>query len=244
MTISYQDISDGAIVLGNTTGVTRAVVKGIKSVTLPTLERSVTEVKELRNDFSRKFAGGASMGSLIYAGNFVLGDTLGQDELKARLRSKESFVDGRVYLNFVNSDPLASDFIAPDLANDPAPNGWQVVKHSPGAADVDNAIIPFDGEIVMNGQPAFFNVHHTASMTITKGTAQTEDTVLDGASGFVTAGFVAGMTLMFEGVNSGANEDHQYLIKTVAAGTLTLTTIGSTTAITPAASFTVHGGLL
>jgi len=235
--MEYQDITNGALILyyGGTSPA-QVTVSGLKGLTPYTLKRSVQEIKELRSDASRKKTGGVSLGSMLYNGNFVVGDP-GQDALKALMLANTSFQHARLYLDDNN-------FIACDLANDPDVNGWQVADHSPGGADVDNPVLPFNGEIVLNGLPATFSVHYTASMAITKGTGTTEDTITDAADGLVAAGFVPGMTIICEGDGCGANDLLQFLIKTAADGVLTLESIGYTTAITPDASFTVHGGRL
>lgn len=246
MTVSYQDVADAALVLQHGTEAShasRAVVKGLSKVSPYSLERSVIEVAEFRNDASRQFAGGAKILPMSVGGNFVKGDTLGQTQLKKYYKDKTSFTDARLYLDAGTVLEYDATFIAPDLANDPSPNGWQVSKVQVGEADM-NSVVPVTFELLMNGQPAIFDTHYKASMAITKGTGSTEDTITDAATGFVTAGFVAGQTIILENTLAGANENLQFLIKAVAAGILTLTSIGSTTAVTPAAIFIIHGGRL
>lgn len=235
MTVSYADITEGAIIIAYGQHGPGTLVRGIKGITIPSLERSVQEIKELRNDASRSKTGGVRLGTIQYDGNYVVGDP-GQDALKAYLRANTSFFDARIYLN-------VADFLACDMGNDPDVNGWQVSKHSPGKGDVDNPIIPFSGEMVMNGLPALFFIHKTASMGITKTSPCTITCVTQG-NDFAADGFVAGMTVIIEGANATGFDGDQFIIKTVAAATLTMEENNTDiTALTPA-SFTLHGGRL
>lgn len=229
MAISYEVGADMALVL-KYGDANQAVVKGLNSMGLPTLERSVIEVEEFRHDFSRQFAGGGKQGSLTFSGNFVLGDTYGQDQLKAYLQANTKFTDGRAYIN-------TTDFMTVDLANDTV-SAWQVSSHSPGNAD-KNGVIPFSGEILMNGSVAIFTAHITATTIAI--VDSNPDTITDSASGFVTAGFEAGQTII---VSGSASSDGQYLIETVAAGTLTVRSTDALTAETAGSSITIDGGRL
>lgn len=227
--ISYELGADMALVLKYGTA-NQAVVKGLNSMGLPGLERSVIEVEEFRNDFSRQFSGGGKFGTLTFGGNLVLGDTKGQAQLKSYLHANTKFTDGRAYLNL-------NDFLAPDLATDSI-SAWQVSKYSPGSAD-KNGVIPIDGELLMNGMVAVFTVHYTAS-TIAFVDSD-PDTLTDSASGFLTAGFEVGQTVIVE--DDGTNEG-QYLIDAVDAGTITLRSTDSLTAVVAGSSITLHGGRL
>lgn len=87
-----------------------------------------------------------------------------------------------------------------------------------------------------------FSANTSASMTITRGAVAVKDTVVRTTGSFIDDGFVAGMTGFFDGAGAGANNGRYFILDTVAALTLTLTTIGSTTAVTPAATFTIRAG--
>lgn len=236
MTVSYEMAADMALVLqyGDSD---QSIVAGLNKMSIPGFERSIIEVQEFRNAFSRQFTGGGKMGSITYGGSYVLGDTNGQDQLKTYYKNNTKFTDARLYINNTSSSYLESDFVAPDTATDSS-SAWQVAKHQPGEADI-NGVIPFSGEIVLNGQPATFNVHMTATTIAI--VDSDPDTITDSGSGFVTAGFVAGQTLIIEGSTA---DDGVYLIDTVAAGTITLTTAASVTGETAGASITLHGGKL
>ena len=236
--MEYLQGSDAALILNCDT--VPAVVQGMQSIGLPGLERSTVEVNELRNDFARAFAGGMKATPINFKANFLPGDTAGQEVLRTYLKNKTVFTNGRIAL----SDETLYDFYGPDLASDPATNGngWQVTKLQPGEASNDK-MIEVDGTLTIGGKPGLFNVHTSAVMAVTKGTSQTEDTITRAAGSFVTDGWVAGMSLQFEKpcAGAGANAGLYFIIKEVAAGTLTLTTIGSTTAVTPAAAIIIHG---
>jgi len=217
-------------------GANQSIVAGLNKMGIPGFERAIVEVQEFRNAFSRQFAGGGKMGSISYSGNYVLGDANGQDQLKTYLKNNTKFADARLYLNYISTN-LDSDFLLPDTAQDSV-SAWQVVKHQHGEADI-NGVIPFNGEIVLNGQPVTCNVHYSAD-TIAFVDSD-PDTITDSASGCVAAGFVAGQTIVVEGTT---NNDGIYVIDTVAAGTITLTAAGELTAEVAGTTFTLHAGLM
>jgi len=235
MTISYQMAADMALIL-KYGDADQSVVAGLNKIKIPGIERSIIEVQEFRNAFSRQFAGGGKQGSFTYGGNYVLGDTKGQDQLKSYLKDNTKFTDARIYLNYETSN-LDSDFIIPDTEQDSV-SAFQVVKHLPGDADI-NGVIPFSGEIVLNGQPATMVAHITGTgIALVSGSP---DTITDTGSGFVTAGFEAGQTLCIEG---SAADDGLYTIASVAAGTITLSAAASMTGEAAGSSITLHGGVL
>lgn len=234
MTVQYQVAADMAIIL-KYGDADQSVVAGLNTLQGPGLSRSEIEVQEFRNDFSRKFAGGASTQTITYGGNFVIGNDKGQTQLLTYCKNNTKFTDCRIYLNYITSN-LDSDFWAPDTAQDSS-TGLQVLTHTPGNADI-NGVIPFEGSMVLNGQYALFDTHYTAD-TIAF-VDSNPDTITDSASGFVTAGFVSGQTLIVEGTSSN---DGIYIINTVVAGTITLTAAGSLSAEGAGSDFTLHGGL-
>jgi hypothetical protein len=208
----------------------QSVVKGLNRLGLPALMREVIKVSEFRTDFAVEFTGEGSHGRITYGGNMVLGDTKGQDQLKQYLKDNTKITDARVYLDLVN-------FIAPDTAND-AEAGFQVVKCEPGEAQ-KNGTYPYAGEMVVNGLYCYFTAHIEDGALPTM--AFTANTITDSASGFVTAGFEAGQTIIVEGSTSN---DGTYLIDTVAAGTITLAGSPGLT-VEPAIDGTaLHGGKL
>jgi len=232
MTLEFKTAESAALVLkyGDTD---QAVVKGLNRLGLPSYERQDVTVDEFRQLMSRKFTTGLTLGDITFGGNMVVGDTKGQDQLKAYLKDNTKFTDARLYLDL-------EDFLAVDLAND-EDTAWQVGGYTPGEAD-KNGIFSLSGRIVSNGRVAYFTKHlegtSPATIAFVNGGAS-EDTITDSDSGFVDAGFVAGDTLIVEGSTSN---DGQYLIKEVAAGTLTLTCIGTLTAESGLSGTALHGG--
>jgi hypothetical protein len=231
MTINYQMAADAAIVL-KYGDADQSVVKGLNSLKPYGFTRSVVTVDEFRNAMGRQFAGSGTISNIDYGGNYVTGDNLGQDQLKAYTLANTKFTDCRVYLNL-------EDFFMPDTAADPLA-AFQVVDHSPGNAD-KNAVFSLSGALACNGQPSTFHIHMTAgTLAITAGTP---DTITDSDSGFVTAGFKAGDTVILEDPTAAGDKLAMRTIATVEAGVLTLSNTGADlTAQTAGTSLTIHGG--
>jgi hypothetical protein len=185
------------------------------------LERERITVQEFRQAFSRAFNGGISMGDIEFGGSVILGDKQGQSAAKLRLINNTISVLDRFYINYTNQSHLQADFVAPDLANDPDTNGWQIRKFDVSSAGM-NAVLEFDAAIALNGRPAIFDTHTTASMTVTSGSGSTRDTIHRAAGSFVTDGFYAGQTIIFEGTGCGANDGTQALIYSVTATDITV----------------------
>lgn len=236
MTVSYQEGADAALVL-LVGSANEAVVKGLNKISGCSLERGIIEIEEFRNDISRKFTGGGKLGSITYAGSAVLGDTYGQDQLKYYWINRTKFSDARIYFNYEH-------FLTPDLAQDSLA-AFQVAKVNVGQAD-KNGVFPYDGELVLNGRPATFWIHKSDAATPTLKFVQgssSDDTITDSASGFVTAGFIAGMSIIIDG--NPTNKGKYAVIKTVAAGVLTLDGEGLIDDDATGSALTViHGGKL
>ena len=218
-------------------GEDQATIKGLNSLTLPALTRSKIKSEEFGVDFAVNDVGGGEHGDISYSGNMVFGDTKGQDQLKQYLKDNTKFTDARVYI-----DTVTGDFLAPDTAQD-SEAGFQVISHTPGAAN-KNGTFPFSGSWSVNGLYAIFTVHKTDITTPTMGFVEAgagNATITDSASGFVTAGFVAGQTLMIDGSTSN---DGCYTIKTVEEGTITLADGQDLTTEAALAATTLHGGIL
>lgn len=229
--VNFQLGVDSAVVLKYGTA-DQAVVKGLNSMTLPELMREVIKVSEFRTDFAIEFTGEGSHGRFGFAGNMVLGDTKGQDQLKQYLKNNTKFTDARFYLDLVN-------FVAPDTVND-ANAAFQVSRHVPGQGQ-KNGTYPFSGEMVTNGLYCYFVAHITDGATPTMTFPAGGETITDTDSGFVTAGFEAGQTVIIEGSTSN---DGQYLIESVAAGTLTFPSGTGFTVEPSVEGMTIHGGKL
>lgn len=218
----------------------QSTVKGLNQLTLPALSRSVIKTEEFGVDFSVNDAGGGEHGQIDYAGNMVLGDTLGQDQLKTYLKNNTKFTNARVYI-----DTATDDFLAADTVND-SEAGFQVINHSPGQVN-KNGTYPIAGSWCVCGLYCYFVAHQTdgavPTMAFVAATTPgvTSPTITDSASGFVTSGFLAGQTLIVEGSTSN---DGQYRILTVVAGTITLAVADALTSEAAIEDTTLHGGSL
>lgn len=208
----------------------QAVVKGLNKLSLPGLSRGIITVSEFRRDFAYELTGEGKYGQISFGGNMLLGDTKGQDQLKAYLKANEGFSDARLYLDL-------NDFLACDLANDPT-SLWKVAEVTPGQTD-KNGVFTIDAKLVVSGDFAYFTTHMTGT---TIAFASTGNKVTDSGSGFITGGFEVGQTLIVEDTT---NNDGQYLITAVAAGELTLdSTVKAVTTEAAGTSVTLHAGRL
>lgn len=242
MAVNRQLGVNAAIVLKYGTA-DQATIKGLNQLTLPALTRTKVKSEEFGVDFAVNDVGGGEHGDISYAGNMVLGDTKGQDQLKAYLIANTKFTDARVYV-----DTVAGHFLAADTAKD-TQAGFQVIAHTPGQAS-KSGTFPFSGSWSVNGLYAYFTVHRTdvesAKLAFVASATPTTvgATITDSTSSFVTNGFVAGQTLIIEGSTSN---DGVYLIKTVAAGTITLDIAGSKSQLvaeaSPGVACKLHAGI-
>jgi hypothetical protein len=215
----YTPSSKAAIRLyTNLVDTSRIWINGLNSITPPSLDRGTFEVTEF-GKVALTVAGLPSFGSMQGAGNAIYGDA-GQHELASRLVLQTEFTDMHVYLLRDDNNPEAEIIMIPDLANDPESH-FQVKNTSPGAGNV-NSVYPVTLEFTAEGLMVFTTVHYAdpGSPDITF-TAGTPDTITDATSGFVDAGFEAGMTIYVEGFGS-PNFGKMGVIDTVAAGTLTM----------------------
>ena len=242
MTVSRQIGANMAIVLKYGSA-DQSTVKGLNSLTLPPLIRSKIKSEEFGVDFAANDAGGGEHGDVQYSGNMLLGDTKGQDQLKAYLLANTKFTDARIYI-----DTVLGHFLAVDTASD-ANTSFQVLANTPGAAN-KNSTIPFSGSWAVGGLYAYFVVHKIDAATPTLAFVASltpttvGGTITDSDSAFVTDGFFAGQTLIIEGSTSN---DGMYLIKTVVAGTLTLEVAGTndgqlTAEASPGDACSLHAG--
>lgn len=226
---NYQLSVNAALVLGYGTD-HQAVVKGLNKMKPPGLTRDVTSVSEFRRDFDLEFTTTGKISRITCSGNMVVTDDDGQDRLKEHLKQNDMVQDARLYLDY-------DDFVTVDMANDPAA-AWQVSKYDPGEAD-KNGVFPISVEIVPAGLYATFKKHLAGDGIAFVATG---NKLTDADAGFVSAGFKVGQTLIVEGSTSN---DGQYLIKTVAAGELTLDSAVKVVVDEAAGpEITIHGGTL
>ena len=237
MTVYRKLALDAAIVLQYGT-VNQSTVRGINRITLPSLMRTKITSEEMRNSFSVHDTGGGEHGDFSYGGNMVTGDTLGQDQIRTYLKNNTRFTDARIYLDL-------TDFIAPDTATATAAGdvtGFQVLSHTPNEAQ-RNSTYSFSGVWIINGPYCYFDAHNSSAYGaiafVEAGSGQA--TITDSGSKFVTDGFKAGDTIIIEGSTSN---DGQYIIDTVAAGVITLTSAYDLTSEAAISGTAIHGGQL
>lgn len=228
--------SDAAYIIDAAT-VDEQVVQGLTAIGLPGRERAKIEISQLRDDHGRIIAGGVKTTPLSLKGNLIPDDNDGQRQLETFMDTKEVRTTDRIAVN----DETLYDFYAPDYAQDADLNGWQITKAQPGEANNDS-VVGVEYEIVMRGKAALYTAHTSADLTITQGSASTLDCIERASGSFVTDGFVAGMSLFFEGSGAGANEGEHYIVSTVAALKIELTAIGDVTTVVSATAMVIHGG--
>lgn len=235
MSVNYLQAVDAAIVL-DYKGANEGVVKGLNKLGLPGMSRNIITVDEFRNEWARKFVGGGEYDDIGFGGNFVTGDEDGQDALKQHWLNKTK-LSGTDILFFLNM----TDFFATDLAND-SEAGFQIADVKGGEAD-KNSIYTMNGKAIANGRIAIYTAHMTEGGTPTLAFVQgSPDTITDSASGFITAGFKVGMSLMI--IGSTSNDAVHTTIAGVAAGTLTLASSTTVTSEAGVSGMELHGGAL
>lgn len=232
--VDYQLGVDSAIVLNYGTA-DEAVVKGLNKLGPPGIKRGILTVDEFRNDFARQFTSGGEYTPITYGGNFTTGDEKGQELLKQHLVDKTKLV-GTDFMAFIDYN----HFFTTDLAND-ADSGIQIAEHLPGEAD-KNGIYELSGQAVPNGRLALYTAHMVEGATPTLAfVSGSPDTITDSGSGFITAGFKVGMTLLI--INSTSNDPVAALITAVAAGQLDLEVkIGTLASEAGIEGMEIHGG--
>lgn len=226
---------DRAAIMLKANSADEAIIKGLNKLTVPGLMRNTASAQEFRTDFDIEFTTSGKWDRVKYAGNLVLGDTKGQDQLKQYLIANEEFNDARLYIN-------DDDFVACDLAND-ANACFQVVNHTPGEVGKDG-LFPVNGEWTVGGRLAWFLTHITdvavpTMAFVAKGAGNAK--ITDTGNGLVAAGFTAGMTLIIEG---SAGNDKQVLVESVAAGEIVLTADFDLSSEASIEGCTLHGGKL
>jgi hypothetical protein len=223
----------------------QATIKGLNQLTLPSLTRSEIVSEEFGVDFAVIDAGGGKHGPLLYSGNLVFADVLGQVQLLTYLKNNTKFTDARVYVNIV-----VGDFLMADIASD-SEAGFQVLSHTPGQTN-KNGTFPISGSWAVNGLYAYFFVHRPDIAAIKLDFVASDapltvgGTITDSTNQFLINGFLADQTLIVEGSTSC---DGTYLIRTAIAGVLTLEVAGTNggqlvTEASPGAACILHGGSL
>lgn len=209
-----------------------AYVGGLNTLKPYGITNQVNDVNEFRIGITSKYTSVGDLGGISYGGN-DLSDDGPQSYLKAAALAKTKLTNIRFYKNL-------TDFFMPDLGSDPE-SSVQVSRHEVNEADV-NGVYEFSGEMVFNGAPATFYIHHTSStMVITPNAGG--DTIVDSTSGdFVNDGIKIGDTILLEGVTESTDDYTQHVVKTVTADTITLESAQVLTAQLTGSEFTLHAG--
>ena len=227
---NYQSASNAKVVLGAWAG-SPSTIKGLNALSLPLgASRKILTVEEFGRDIDTKVTTSAEYDDLSFSGNLVLGDTAGQDALRQLFASNTPITDIRFYLSAV-------DFCALDLAHDPG-GYYQISKFSPGQAQ-KSGVFPLAVSMSVGGMSALFTKHVSAIANADVKVA-TSSTISDVNSGFLAAGFAVGDVVIIDA--STSNTLLSGIIKTVAAGLITVE--GSPFVVDAAAvsKLSVHGG--
>lgn len=217
-------------------------VLGLNSLTLPLgFTRNVLTVEEFGVEIDTKITCGATYDDLAFAGNFVTGDTDGQTLLRTYATENTDITNIRFYIIYEGT-PTTDDFVTLNLFDDTS--GYFKVSSFQTPAAPKSGIYTLNVGMIVGGRTALYD-HHIGGTTLTF-TNGVPSTITDSASGFVTAGFVAGDSLIIEGCTTAANDGvYKIAAAGVAAGTLTLTEDNCfDTAPEPGIAGTViHGGI-
>lgn len=211
------------------------IIKGLNKVKIPGITRESIKIEEFGRDFDFEVPTSASWEKGSIEGNYVRNDTTGQRALRLKLFANEGLKDLRLYEN-------ENDFWAPDLAKDP--NSQIYVQGMPGPEINKSGVIPFSADLLVQGLLSLFTAHVSgAGITFAAGAGETPDTISDSGSGFITAGFEVGMSIL---IDNSTNNDSvtEALVTEVSEGSLTLSTTGMIADGTGTVNTVVHGGKL
>lgn len=217
---------------------TQGTIKGINSLTLPALTRSKIKSEEFGVDFAANDVGGGEHGDISYSGNMVLNDTKGQAQLRTYLKNNTKFTNARVYI-----DTDASHFLAVDSTMVDSEIGFQVIDHTPGAAN-KNGTYPFSGKWAVNGLYCIYDIHLAASAagSIVCLGSGAGATVTDAGSNFVDKGITSGMSIIFD---RGSSVHKAFRVTAVTSGSLTLSaTTDELTSGSLTTAYKLHAGQL
>ena len=184
-------------------------VKGLNSLTIPGLERNTVDVEEFGRDKDFTATTSAKWTEGAFSGNYVGNDATGQAVLRQKLYDNEGLSNLRLYES-------ENDFWAPDLATDDS--SLIFVKGIQATEVTKSGTLPFSGTLLVQGELARFDAHSEggANLAFVAGSGETEDTITDSESGFVTAGFKVGDCVIIQG--STSNDAVAELVTAVVAG--------------------------
>lgn len=210
-----------------------AFVRGLNKLGYPDLDRDTVQPMEFGAAVDIEKTTSAKYGRIVFSGNALSDDLTGQDILRDYWLNNTEISDMRLYEDQLN-------FATVDLANDPT--ACFQMKRIGGKESDKNGIYSYSGEMVVGGRIAYFSKHMVDTATPTLAFVAdggSGATITDSDSGFVTAGFKAGMTMIIE---KSTSNDKQVLIESVAAGVITLAAGFSLTSEASIEGCTLHGG--
>lgn len=210
---------------------TEATVRGLNAMTLPLgFTRQTIAVSEFGVDIDTKIAAGASYDDMNASGNFVVGDTNGQDLLRQYATANTSITNMRFKLN-----ETPGDFVTLDLANDP--NGYyQVSQFSPGTAN-KSGVIPVTINMIAGGKSILFSKH-----SVTPITAVTTTTIVSDTADDWDTRFAIGDVIVIDDSTLQTNKGIFAVVTGVAATTLTFAAATFTAEASPGTTCKIHGG--
>ena len=218
-----------------------AIIAGLNTLTLPLgFTRGSVAVEEFGIDIDTKITTGATYDDLAFGGNFVLGDTNGQDLLRSYGRDNTAITNIRFYTNYRVAS-VSNHFVALNLVDDPS--GFFKVTDFKTPSASKSGVFTLSAGMIVGGQTAMFGAHLTGhTLELLNGTP---DTITDTANGFIDAGFVSGGCLIIENCATAGNDGiRKIAVAGVTAGTLTLTSTNGFAA--PEAGWPamrLHGGI-
>lgn len=119
-----------------------SIIKGLNKIAIPGIVRATVKIEEFNQDIDFELPTSASWEKGSIEGNYVPGDTAGQEALRAKLLANEGISDIKLYED-------ATSYWAPDTATD-ANSKIYVTQVS--SLDVNKSgVIPFKAEFVVQG---------------------------------------------------------------------------------------------
>jgi len=236
---SYKVASNAAIRV-NCGKSTEMLLRGLQSTSLPIgFTMSTITVSSMGERIDQVLPTGGSYEEISVNYNFLIGDPSQTYLMQAALNNTE-IQDMRFY---VDDDLLAGDFATVDLISDSGASYRVGTFSSPTGAK--NELFTGTVSFLPAGASTLFTAHASGvDLVTTSGAGASTATVTCTTQDFVALGFVAGMTIILDHVNS---LDPLFCkIDTVAAKTITLVaSIGdevSVPAFNGIATTAVHGG--
>lgn len=119
-----------------------STIKGLNKITIPGIVRSTIKIEEFSQDIDYELPTSAAWEKGTIEGNYVPGDTTGQDVLRSKLLSNEGLSDIKLY-------DSATTYWAPDTATDA--NAKVFVTQISGMDINKSGVVPFKAEFIVQG---------------------------------------------------------------------------------------------